>query len=229
MTHIVGDSLIKSVRPDLKLELLDGKYTPRNRPIQDLVTYHEVGRRELRLNWDALLADVADTPVEPIQMHYMRVAPSEAIWPICSPTAGCRRTRLARRRVHREPTLLPHVESVRVGSATVTKDCCGLGMQRRTFASNRRADLHPDGSCRRTSKVSCLVTADGRFGRRPVRGDRRSRAASEADARRRRPDVVGTNRALAVMVAPVGKPAVSHTKAELTCLSGHRRPAGHSY
>jgi hypothetical protein len=74
MTHIVGDSLIKSVRPDLKLELLDGKYTPRNRPIQDLVTYHEVGRRELRLNWDALLADVADTPVEPIQMHYMRVA-----------------------------------------------------------------------------------------------------------------------------------------------------------
>jgi hypothetical protein len=39
------------------------------------VTYHEVGRRELRLNWDALLADVADTPVESIQMHYMRVAP----------------------------------------------------------------------------------------------------------------------------------------------------------
>ena len=75
MTHIVGDSLIKSIHPGVTLELLDGKYTPRNRPIQDLVSYHEIGRRELRLNWDAVLADVAATPVEPIQFHYMRTAP----------------------------------------------------------------------------------------------------------------------------------------------------------
>jgi hypothetical protein len=54
--------------------LLDGKYTPRNRPIQDLVTFHEIGRRELRLNWPALIADLVETPVEPIQLHYMRVA-----------------------------------------------------------------------------------------------------------------------------------------------------------
>lgn len=75
MTHVVGDSLIKSIRPGLTLDLLDGKYTPRNRPIQDLVTYHEIGRRELELDWDALLADVANTPLEPVQLHYMRVGP----------------------------------------------------------------------------------------------------------------------------------------------------------
>lgn len=75
MTHVVGDSLIKSVQPGIELKLLDGKYTPKNRPIQDLVTFHEIGRRELQWNWPALLADVADTPVEPIQLHYMRVAP----------------------------------------------------------------------------------------------------------------------------------------------------------
>ncbi len=75
IAHIVGDCLIKSIRPGLTLNLLDGKYTPKNRPIQDLVTFHEIGRRELRLNWPALLADVAETPVEPIQTHYMRVAP----------------------------------------------------------------------------------------------------------------------------------------------------------
>jgi len=40
MAHIVGDSLIKSVQPGIELDLLDGKYTPRNRPIQDLVTFH---------------------------------------------------------------------------------------------------------------------------------------------------------------------------------------------
>jgi len=74
MAHIVGDSLIKSVRPGITLELLDGKYTPRNRPIQDLFTYHEVGVKELGLNWPALLADLANTPVEPIQYHYMRAS-----------------------------------------------------------------------------------------------------------------------------------------------------------
>jgi len=75
MAHIVGDCLIKSVQPGVDLELLDGKYTPANRPIQDLVTFHEVGRKELSLNWADLLTDLAETPVEPIQRHYMRIAP----------------------------------------------------------------------------------------------------------------------------------------------------------
>ena len=73
LTHIIGDSLIKSVQPGLTLHLLDGKYTPRNRPIQDLVTFHEVGRKEFKLNWPALLAGLADAPVEPVQAHAMRV------------------------------------------------------------------------------------------------------------------------------------------------------------
>ena len=71
--HIVGDSLIKSVRPGIDLSLLDGKYTPKNRPIQDLVTFHEIGRKELRLNWDDLMADLARTSVPAVQLHYMRV------------------------------------------------------------------------------------------------------------------------------------------------------------
>ena len=74
MAHIVGDSLIKSLQPGIELDLLDGKYTPRNRPIQDLVTFHEVGVKELGLHWPALLTDLAETPVEPIQLHHMRVA-----------------------------------------------------------------------------------------------------------------------------------------------------------
>lgn len=74
MAHIVGDAMIKSVRPGLTMRLLDGLYTPANRPIQDLVTYHEVGRRELGLNWQALLNDLSDTPVEPVQLHAMRVS-----------------------------------------------------------------------------------------------------------------------------------------------------------
>jgi hypothetical protein len=74
MAHIVGDSLIKSVRPGITLELLDGKYTARNRPIQDLVSFHEIGIKEFGLNWAALLSDLAETPVEPIQFHYMRIA-----------------------------------------------------------------------------------------------------------------------------------------------------------
>jgi hypothetical protein len=73
MAHIVGDSLIKSVQPGITLDLLDGKYTPANRPIQDLVTFHEIGRKEFHLNWNNLLTDLAETPVEPIQPHYMRV------------------------------------------------------------------------------------------------------------------------------------------------------------
>jgi hypothetical protein len=73
MAHIVGDSLIKSIQPGISLHLLDGMYTPANRPIQDLVTFHEIGRQELGLNWDNLLADLSDAPVEPVQLHFMRV------------------------------------------------------------------------------------------------------------------------------------------------------------
>lgn len=75
ITHLVGDSLIKSIQPGLTLSLLNGTYTPQNRPIQDLVTFHEIGRKELHLDWPALLADAVDTPVEPIQPHFMRVGP----------------------------------------------------------------------------------------------------------------------------------------------------------
>ncbi len=74
MAHVVSDSLIKSVQPGIDLELLDGKYTPRNRPIQDLFMYHEIGVQEFHLDWPALLADLAETPVEPVQLHYMRIA-----------------------------------------------------------------------------------------------------------------------------------------------------------
>jgi len=73
LAHIVGDSLIKSVQPGLTLHLLDGKYTPRNRPIPDLVTFHEVGRKELKLDWPRLLGSLAAAPVEPLQAHTMRV------------------------------------------------------------------------------------------------------------------------------------------------------------
>lgn len=87
MAHIVGDSLIKSVQPGIALDLLDGKYTPANRPIQDLVTMHDVGRRELKLDWAALLTDLADTPVEPIQNHYMRAARKRGVLAVQFPNA----------------------------------------------------------------------------------------------------------------------------------------------
>jgi hypothetical protein len=74
ITHIVSDSLIKSIRPGISLHMVDGKYTPRNRPIQDLICFHQVGRKELHFDWHSLLADLVDTPVEPIQLHYMRVS-----------------------------------------------------------------------------------------------------------------------------------------------------------
>ncbi len=74
MAHVVSDSLIKSIQPGIELNLLDGKYTPKNRPIQDLVTFHDIGVKEFGLNWAALLSDLAETPVEPIQFHFMRVA-----------------------------------------------------------------------------------------------------------------------------------------------------------
>ncbi len=79
MAHIVGDSLIKSIRPGIDLHLHGGKYTPANRPIQDLVTFHEIGRKELGLNWKNILTDLAETPVEPIQFHYMRIEKPQGI------------------------------------------------------------------------------------------------------------------------------------------------------
>lgn len=72
MAHVVSDSLIKSQHPGLDLHLFDGKYTPRNRPIQDLVSFHAIGADELRLDWPKIFADLAATPVEPVQFHYMR-------------------------------------------------------------------------------------------------------------------------------------------------------------
>lgn len=75
LSHIVGDALIKSIRPGVSLHLLDGKYTPKNRPIQDLVSFHEIGRKELHLDWAGLMEDLVYTPVEPLQAHYMRLAP----------------------------------------------------------------------------------------------------------------------------------------------------------
>lgn len=74
MAHIVSDSLIKSVQPGIDLHLVDGTYTARNRPVQDLFMFHEIGVKELHLNWPALFADLVATPVEPVQSHYMRLA-----------------------------------------------------------------------------------------------------------------------------------------------------------
>ncbi|MBT3267787.1 hypothetical protein HN371_11565 [Candidatus Poribacteria bacterium] len=74
ITHVIGDALIKGVQSGIDLHLLDGRYTPRNRPIQDLISFHEVGREELGLDWERLMGDLVNTPVEPIQLHYMRVS-----------------------------------------------------------------------------------------------------------------------------------------------------------
>ncbi|MDZ4289811.1 MAG: hypothetical protein U0984_17740 [Prosthecobacter sp.] len=77
MVHMVGDSLIKSIRPGIRMKLLDGTYTPRNRPIQDLFAYHEIGIKELHLDWPNILHAMAATPVEAAQFHYMRIAKPE--------------------------------------------------------------------------------------------------------------------------------------------------------
>lgn len=74
IVHVVSDSLIKGIQPGIDLKLLDGRYTTRNRPVQDLVTFHEIGIKEFHLNWPAMFSDLADTPVEPLQLHYMRCA-----------------------------------------------------------------------------------------------------------------------------------------------------------
>lgn len=72
IVHVVSDSLIKSIQPGIDLTLVDGKYTPRNRPVQELVTFHEYGVKEFQLRWAAIFTDLANTPVEPFQLHYMR-------------------------------------------------------------------------------------------------------------------------------------------------------------
>jgi len=74
LTHVAGDGLIKSVLDGINLQLLDGKYTAKNRPIQDLISYNDIGIGEMGLNWPALLDDLATSPVEPVQLHYMRCA-----------------------------------------------------------------------------------------------------------------------------------------------------------
>lgn len=77
IVHVVGDSLIKGMQPGVELNLLDGRYTPRNRPVQDLVSYHEIGVQEFHLDWSGMLMDMAATPVEPLQLHYMRCTRSQ--------------------------------------------------------------------------------------------------------------------------------------------------------
>ncbi len=72
MVHIVGDSLIKSIHPGIRMHLLDGVYTPRNRIVQDQFTFHVIGG-ELGIDWGTTFRDMAATPVETIQPHYMRV------------------------------------------------------------------------------------------------------------------------------------------------------------
>ena len=72
ITHVAGDGLIKSVIEGINLKLIDGTYTARNRPLQDLISFNEVGIGELGLNWAALLDDLATVPVPDVQMHYMR-------------------------------------------------------------------------------------------------------------------------------------------------------------
>ncbi len=74
IVHVVSDSLIKGQHPGIDLMLVDGRYTARNRPVQDLISYHEIGVRELGLDWPGMFKELAATPVEPIQLHYMRTA-----------------------------------------------------------------------------------------------------------------------------------------------------------
>ena len=74
IVHVVSDSLIKGIQPGIELNLIDGRYTARNRPAQDLFEFHEIGIKELQLNWPTLFNDMADTPVEALQCHYMRCA-----------------------------------------------------------------------------------------------------------------------------------------------------------
>lgn len=77
IAHVVSDSLIKGIQPGVALQLIDGRYTARNRPVQDLFAYHEVGIKEMKLDWSAMFSEMADTPVERLQRHYMRCAKAQ--------------------------------------------------------------------------------------------------------------------------------------------------------
>ncbi|MCB1229105.1 MAG: hypothetical protein KDN19_02500 [Verrucomicrobiae bacterium] len=74
LTHVTGDGLIKAVIQGIHLDLIDGQYTATNRPVQDLISFNDIGRDELRLDWPVLLGDLVNTPVESVQAHYMRCA-----------------------------------------------------------------------------------------------------------------------------------------------------------
>lgn len=74
LVHIVGDSLIKSVQPGLQMKLLDGLYTPRNRPVQDLYTFHVVGNAELGLDWAKLFSGMCTAAQQQVQCHVLRCA-----------------------------------------------------------------------------------------------------------------------------------------------------------
>lgn len=79
LVHVVTDSLIKSRQSGLKMHLIDGLYTPRNRPVQDLFAFHEIGIKELHLDWPSLFQSMAETPIEAIQFHYMRCGPPSGV------------------------------------------------------------------------------------------------------------------------------------------------------
>lgn len=73
LVHVVSDAMIKSRQPGLKMHLVDGLYTPRNRPIQDLFAFHQIGVGELKLDWESTFDSMAGTPIEEVQFHYMRI------------------------------------------------------------------------------------------------------------------------------------------------------------
>lgn len=72
IVHVVSDSLIKGQQPGIELNLVGGRYTQRNRPVQDLISYHDIGIAELGMDWPRDLLAMAATPVEDIQPHFMR-------------------------------------------------------------------------------------------------------------------------------------------------------------
>lgn len=74
IVHVVSDTLIKGQQSGIELNLVDGRYTPKNRPVQDLISFHDIGRAELGMDWSKDLAAMAATPVEDIQLHYLRCA-----------------------------------------------------------------------------------------------------------------------------------------------------------
>jgi len=74
VAHLMGDGLIKSVIDGLSLSLLGSAYSAKNRPVQDLISFNEIGIKELGLNWAAMLDDLATSPVQDVQCHYMRCA-----------------------------------------------------------------------------------------------------------------------------------------------------------